>query len=66
VVEGKRKNLGSAAGANPPPPAPHHRRRLLSAPANDNATTPAGRVLRAAVFVAIGAVLAWAMHYLTG
>ena len=65
MVETRRKSTGASAGSGAPispiaagPP----RRRVLAAPANDNATSPGRRVLRAAVFVAIGAVLAWILH----
>ncbi|HEX9461913.1 MAG TPA: hypothetical protein VGB82_04875 [Alphaproteobacteria bacterium] len=70
MAEGKPKPTGSTAGATPPPPtAPDlapARRRVLAAPANDNRLSPLHRLLRAAAFVAIGAALAWVMHYVLG
>jgi len=69
VVEARQKNTGSTAGANPPPPsapAPISRRRLIASPANDNAVTPLTRIVRAAVFVAVGGAIAWALHFVFG
>jgi len=69
VVEAKQRTSGSAAGSNPPPPsapAPISRRRLITNPANDNAPTPLSRIARAAVFVAVGGAIAWALHLVFG
>ncbi len=67
MVEAKQKIAGGSAGSNPPPaPRPVVRRRLVSAPANDNGATPLGRIARAAIFVAIGGALAWALHTVFG
>jgi len=68
VAIGQRKRSGPPAGtgapASPAPPA-SPRRHLLS-PANDNAMAPAQRILRAILFVAIGAALAWLLRMALG
>jgi hypothetical protein len=65
VVE-RRRAADSPAGAGTSPPsaprAPFRQRRLLDRAANDNAPTPAQRLLRAVVFVVIGAVIAYVLR----
>jgi len=53
----------TGAGESPPPARPLPReRRLLDRPANDNGPGAGQRILRAAVFVLIGSVIAWLLH----
>ncbi len=61
---------GPADGASTAPPAApaaaEPRRRVLSPPANDNSSARLKRALRAVVFVAIGAALAWLIRQVFG
>jgi hypothetical protein len=64
-VQRKRSDAAGPSVPAPPPAAAPSGRRLL-APANDNAMAPLRRILRAAVFVAIGAALAWVLRMTLG
>jgi hypothetical protein len=69
VVEQSR--IPETAGAGTPPPRPPSRaaapkRRLLDPAANDNAPTAAQRLLRAAIFVIVGSILAYLLRELLG
>ncbi|MBV8537154.1 MAG: hypothetical protein JO128_16260 [Alphaproteobacteria bacterium] len=68
MTSGQRKRSGPPAGSDTPVPPAHPaapRRHLLS-PANDNALAPVQRILRAVLFVALGAALAWALRMMLG
>lgn len=64
----QRRASSAGAGASPPsaprPPLPE--RRLLDPAANDNARSPAQRLLRAAVFVVIGSIIAYVLREILG
>jgi hypothetical protein len=68
MASGQRKRSGPPAGsdATVPPARPAAPRRHLLSPANDNAMAPAQRILRAVLFVAIGAALAWLLRMALG
>ena len=68
MAPGQRKRSGPPAGpdAPAPPSNPVSPRRHLLSPANDNAIAPAQRILRAVLFVAIGAALAWLLRTMLG
>ena len=67
MASGQRKRSGPPAGDEPASPAhPAAPRRYLLAPANDNALAPAQRILRAALFVVVGAALAWLLRMAIG
>jgi hypothetical protein len=68
VVEQHRISKPTGAGPNPPrpPDASVSRRRLLDPAANDNAPTAGQRLLRAAIFVVIGSVIAYVLRELFG
>ncbi len=67
MASGQRKQSGLTGGPSAPatPASPPLSRRFL-APANDNTMAPAQRILRALVFVAIGAGLAWVLRMVLG
>ena len=54
------------AGRSPPSPRASHKKRLLDSPANDNAQSAGQRILRAAIFVVVGGVLAWLLREIFG
>ena len=68
MADSQRKRPGTAAGPGIPaaPTPPMLPRRRLTPPANDNALAPAQRILRAVLFVAIGAGLAWLLRMALG
>jgi len=68
VADGQRKRSGPAGGSSAPatPAAPPPPPRRFLAPANDNALAPVQRILRAVLFVAIGAGLAWVLRMMLG
>lgn len=59
---------GAAAvpGPGTAPPPRGGGRRLIDTPANDNRMSAGRRVARAALFVAIGGVIAWLLHEFLG
>jgi len=67
VAEQKRAS-SAGAGASPPsaPREPRAERRLLDPAANDNAPSTGQRILRAAIFVVIGSVLAYLLREVFG
>jgi hypothetical protein len=67
MASGQSRRSGPPAGTDAPaaPAHPAPRRHLLS-PANDNALAPVQRMLRAALFVVIGAALAWLLRMAIG
>jgi len=68
VVEQRRISETNGAGTSPPRDSPStpRRRRLLDTPANDNVPSLCQRLLRAAVFVVIGSVLAYLLREIFG
>jgi len=67
VVEQRRISETNGAGSRPPRDSSNlRRRRLLDSPANDNVPSVGQRILRAAVFVVIGSVLAYLLREILG
>jgi hypothetical protein len=68
VADGQRKRSGPPAGTDPPstPVRPSSVRRQFLLPANDNALKPIQRILRAVLFVVVGAGLAWLLRMALG
>jgi hypothetical protein len=69
VVDRQQRPTAPGAGVpRDPAPLPEspRGRRVLDTAANDNLMSPVQRVARAALFVAVGAVVAWLLRELFG